>query len=198
MNYKNLGTTDLKVSSICLGTMTWGYQNTQEDGFEQMDYALDQGINFWDTAELYAVPPRAETYGHTEVIIGNWFEQNKKRDKVILASKVAGPGRPHIRGGAYSYGIDNLTEALNDSLKRLKTDYIDLYQLHWPERPANILENLDTNMKKKMTGINLKMFWEIYKHLLIKEKLDILDYQTKPLGELINVWNFQKLTNFQE
>ena len=149
MNYKNLGTTDLKVSSICLGTMTWGYQNTQEDAFEQMDYALDQGINFWDTAELYAVPPRAETYGHTEAIIGNWFEQNKKRDKVILASKVAGPGRPHIRGGAYSYGIDNLTEALNDSLNRLKTDYIDLYQLHWPERPANYFGKLGYQHEEK-------------------------------------------------
>ena len=149
MNYKTLGNTQLKVSTICLGTMTWGYQNTQEEGFEQMNYALDQGINFWDTAELYAVPPRAETYGHTEVIIGNWFEQTKKRDKVILASKVAGPGRPHIRGGANSYDSKNLTIALDSSLQRLKTDYIDLYQLHWPERKANFFGKLGYQHEEK-------------------------------------------------
>ena len=90
MNYKKLGNTDLDVSTICLGTMTWGEQNTQEEGFEQMDYALDQGVNFWDTAEIYSVPPREETFGSTEEIIGNWFKKTKKRDKVILASKVCG------------------------------------------------------------------------------------------------------------
>ena len=93
MNYKKLGNTDLDVSTICLGTMTWGEQNSQEEAFEQMDYSLENGVNFWDTAELYAVPPRKETYGDTEVIIGNWFEKTKKRDQVILASKVAGPAR---------------------------------------------------------------------------------------------------------
>ena len=97
MNYKKLGNTDLKVSTICLGTMTWGEQNTQDEGFEQMDYALDQGVNFWDTAELYAVPPKAETYGHTEIIMGNWFKKSKKRDKVILATKVAGPMRAYLK-----------------------------------------------------------------------------------------------------
>ena len=137
MNYRKLGNTDLKVSTICLGTMTWGEQNTQEEGFEQMNYALDQGVNFWDTAELYAVPPKAETYGHTETIIGNWFEKNKKRDKVILATKVAGPSRKYIRNGENSFVGKNLDEAINNSLKRLKTDYIDLYQLHWPERNVN-------------------------------------------------------------
>ena len=89
MNYKKLGNTELNVSTICLGTMTWGEQNTQEEAFEQMNYSLENGVNFWDTAELYAVPPRKETYGHTEIIIGNWFKKSKKRDKVILASKVA-------------------------------------------------------------------------------------------------------------
>ena len=87
MNYRKLGNTDLEVSTICLGTMTWGEQNTQEEGFEQMDYALDQGINFWDTAELYAVPPRLETYGHTEIIIGNWFKKRKKTSKNVIYSK---------------------------------------------------------------------------------------------------------------
>jgi len=137
MNYKKLGNTDLNVSTICLGTMTWGEQNTQEEGFEQMDYALDQGVNFWDTAELYAVPPKKETYGDTEVIIGNWFEKTKKRDQVILASKVAGPARNYLRNGENSFTGPNLESALENSLKRLKTDYIDLYQLHWPERNVN-------------------------------------------------------------
>ena len=137
MNYKKLGNTDLKVSTICLGTMTWGEQNTQNEGFEQMDYALDQGVNFWDTAEIYAIPPKEETYGDTEIIIGNWFQKRKKRDRVILASKVAGPMRSYVRGGGNNYGEKKITEALNKSLKRLKTDYIDLYQLHWPERNTN-------------------------------------------------------------
>jgi len=148
MNYKKLGNTNLKVSTICLGTMTWGEQNTQEEGFEQMDYALDQGVNFWDTAELYAVPPRAETYGHTEIIIGNWFKKTKKRDKVILATKVAGPTRAYLRGGANSYGLEKMTEAINDSLKRLQTDYIDLYQLHWPERNTNAFGRLGYEHKE--------------------------------------------------
>ncbi len=142
MNYRKLGNTDLDVSTICLGTMTWGEQNTQEEGFKQMDFALDQGINFIDTAELYAVPPRKETYGHTESIIGNWFEKTKKREKVILATKVAGPARDYLRKGENSFVGKNLDDALNDSLKRLKTDYIDLYQLHWPERNVNIFGKL--------------------------------------------------------
>ena len=93
MNYKNLGNTDLKVSTICLGTMTWGEQNTQEEGFDQMDYALDKGVNFWDTAELYSVPPKPATFGRTEIIIGNWFKKTKKRKEVILATKDCGPMR---------------------------------------------------------------------------------------------------------
>ena len=142
MNYKKLGNTDIKVSTICLGTMTWGEQNTQDEGFEQMDFALDQGVNFWDTAELYSIPPKDETFGHTEIIIGNWFEKSKKREKVILATKVAGPAREYIRGGGNNYNLSRMTEALNDSLKRLKTDYIDLYQLHWPERNTNTFGKL--------------------------------------------------------
>ena len=137
MNYKKLGNTDLDVSTICLGTMTWGEQNTQEQAFEQMDFALSNGVNFWDTAELYAVPPRKETYGDTEEIIGNWFEKTKKRKEVILATKVAGPARDYLRNGENSFTGPNLESALNNSLKRLKTDYIDLYQLHWPERNVN-------------------------------------------------------------
>ena len=149
MNYRKLGTTDLEVSTICLGTMTWGEQNTQEEGFEQMDYALDQGVNFWDTAELYAVPPKAETFGHTETIMGNWFKKTKKRKEVILATKVAGPSREYLRDGGYNYGIEKMTEAINDSLKRLQTDYIDLYQLHWPERNTNMFGKLGYEHKDK-------------------------------------------------
>ncbi|MBT3693430.1 MAG: aldo/keto reductase [Candidatus Pelagibacter sp.] len=142
MNYKKLGNTDIDVSTICLGTMTWGEQNSQEEGFEQMDYALEQGVNFWDTAEIYSIPPKQETFGDTEVIIGNWFEKTGKRDKVILASKVCGPMREYVRGGGNQFGTKNITEALEGSLKRLKTDYIDLYQLHWPERKTNFFGKL--------------------------------------------------------
>ena len=137
MNYKKLGNTDLKVSTICLGTMTWGEQNTEAEAFEQMNFALNEGVNFWDTAELYAVPPKKETYGHTEKIIGNWLKKNGKREDIILATKVAGPSRDYLRKGENSFVGKNLENALNDSLKRLKTDYVDLYQLHWPERNVN-------------------------------------------------------------
>ena len=137
MNYKKLGNTDLRVSTICLGTMTWGEQNDQNEAFEQMDFSLSAGVNFWDTAELYSVPPKKDTYGLTEEIIGNWFTKNKKRSEVILASKVAGPSRNYLRDGENSFVGKNLESAINNSLKRLRTDYIDLYQLHWPERNVN-------------------------------------------------------------
>ena len=138
MNYKKLGSTDIDVSTICLGTMTWGEQNSKADGFEQMDYAIDNGVNFWDTAEIYAIPMREETYGETENIIGEWFKKTKKRDKVILATKVSGPtSKEYIRGGGCSYDKKSMSEALEKSLKRMQTDYIDLYQLHWPERNTN-------------------------------------------------------------
>ena len=143
MKYKKLGNTKLNVSLICLGTMTYGEQNTAEEGFEQMDYALDKGINFFDTAELYAIPPKAKTYGKTEEIIGNWFQKRKNREKVILASKIAGPGLKWIRGGGEQYSEKSIEDAVNSSLKRLKTDYIDLYQLHWPERNTNYFGDLD-------------------------------------------------------
>ena len=138
MNYKKLGSTDVDVSTICLGTMTWGEQNSKADGFEQMDYAIDNGVNFWDTAEIYAIPMREETYGETENIIGEWFKKTRKRDKVILATKVSGPtSKEYIRGGGCSYDKKSMSEALEKSLKRMQTDYIDLYQLHWPERNTN-------------------------------------------------------------
>ncbi len=149
MNFKKLGNTDIKVSTICLGTMTWGEQNNSKEAFEQMDYALDQNVNFWDTAEIYSVPPRKETFGSTEKIIGEWFNKSKKRDKVILATKIAGPMREYVRGGGNQYDEKKMTEALEESLKRLKTDYIDLYQLHWPERNTNFFGKLGYNHKEE-------------------------------------------------
>ena len=138
MKYKFLGNTDIKISLICLGTMTWGEQNTEEEAHEQIDYALEHGINFLDTAELYPVPPREKTQGRTEDYIGTWFKKNKKRDKLIIASKIIGPGSfaEHIRKKSL-FKKDQIREALHDSLKRLQTDYIDLYQLHWPARRTN-------------------------------------------------------------
>lgn len=144
MIYNTLGNSDIQISRICLGTMTWGEQNNQTEAFEQMDYALEQGVNFWDTAELYSVPPRAETYGATETMIGNWFAKNGRRSDVVLASKIAGPMGPasHIRDGAGRFNRQQITQALEGSLKRLQTDYLDLYQLHWPERPTNYFGKL--------------------------------------------------------
>ena len=196
MNYKKLGNTDLDVSTICLGTMTWGEQNTQKEGFEQMSYALDKGVNFWDTAEIYSIPPREETFGSTEDIIGNWFEKTKKRNEIILASKVCGPMREYVRGGGNQFGKKNITEALEGSLKRLKTDYIDLYQLHWPERNTNffvklgyehgndgewtkfeeILENLDKFIEQgkiRYVGLSNETPWGVTKCLQISKENDL-------------------------
>jgi len=134
MEYRKLGRTGLDISLIGLGTMTWGWQNSQADGFEQMDYALENGINFFDTAEMYAIPPSQERFGTTETIIGNWFASRSNREKVILASKISGPGLPWLRTGNDRINKENILQAVEDSLTRLKTDYIDLYQLHWPNR----------------------------------------------------------------
>lgn len=137
MKYTTLPNTDIKVSKICLGTMTWGNQNTEAEGHEQMDYALEQGVNFWDVAELYPVPANEKTYGETERIIGSWFKKTGKRENVVLASKIAGGGdyTAHIRKGGLTK--ENVFDAIDKSLKRLQTDYIDLYQLHWPNRGVN-------------------------------------------------------------
>lgn len=142
MQYKPLGRTGLKVSLICLGTMTWGRQNTEAEGHAQMDYALSRGVNFFDTAEMYAVPPNAETYGKTEAIIGTWLKKTGNRSKVILATKVAGPGLPWVRGGKAIIDRKNIKDAVEDSLKRLQTDYIDLYQLHWTNRGSYAFNQL--------------------------------------------------------
>ena len=136
MQYSPLGSSGIDVSRVCLGSMTWGQQNTQQDANEQIEFALSKGINFIDTAELYSVPPKPETYGATETIIGNWLSANpQKRKDIILASKIAGPGLPWIRNAGEITG-EAIIAAVDNSLKRLQTDYIDLYQLHWPNRTS--------------------------------------------------------------
>ena len=139
MQYRRLGRTDLMVSSVCLGTMTFGEQNSQDDAFQQMDYAVDQGVTFFDTAEMYPIPPRQDTYGRTEEMVGNWLAARGTRDKVILATKVLGPSPrfAYVRDGTLRLNRRHIEEAVNASLRRLKTDYIDLYQTHWPDRVAN-------------------------------------------------------------
>ena len=197
MKFKKLGYTNVDVSLICLGTMNMGEQNNQEQGSEQMDYAFDKGINFFDTAEVYAVPPREETQGKTEKIIGNWFIKNKKRKEIILATKMVGPGPSWIRDGGGNYNEKNITTAIEGSLKRLQTDYIDLYQLHWPERDTNFFgkRNYEHNTKEekwndfesvlkvlkkfvdqgkiRYIGVSNETPWGFSKFLEIAEKLNL-------------------------
>ena len=142
MELRNLGRTDLKVSSLCLGTMTWGQQNTEAEAHEQMDYAVAQGINFFDAAEMYPVPPMAETQGRTEQYIGTWFKSRGLRDKIIIATKVAGPGEMSWLRGGPRLDRASVIAACETSLQRLQTDYIDLYQIHWPSRSTNFFGQL--------------------------------------------------------
>jgi len=136
MKYRKLGASELQVSEVCLGTMTWGEQNTEEEAHQQIDFAIDEGINFIDTAELYSAPPKPETQGSTETILGNWLHKNaNKRDDLVIASKVSGPGLHWIRNGD-EVTASAVIEAIDESLLRLKTDYIDLYQIHWPNRTS--------------------------------------------------------------
>lgn len=211
MKYTTLPNTDIKVSKICLGTMTWGNQNTQDEGFAQMDFALDRGVNFFDCAELYPVPATKETYAETERIIGNWFAKTGNRDKVVLASKIAGTGdyTAHIRTNGFSK--EALNEAVNNSLKRLQTDYLDLYQLHWPERDTNyfgvrdykhnsddnwednfneILYNLDEIVKSgkiRQVGISNEKAWGTMRYLEESKKHN--------LPRMITIQNAYSLIN---
>lgn len=155
MQYTKLPHSSLEISKLCLGTMTFGEQNTQADAFSQLDYALERGINFIDTAEMYPVPPKAETQGKTEAFIGNWLEKSGKREKVVLATKVAGPRNvPYIRD---NMALDHrhIHQAIDDSLSRLKTDYIDLYQLHWPQRQTNTFGQLNYPYPDKQEEVTL-------------------------------------------
>jgi len=215
MKYRKLGISGIDVSVICLGTMTFGEQNSQSDGFEQMDYAYDKGVNFFDTAELYPVMPRKETYGQTEQIVGNWLKVRKCRDKIILASKIASKstGLEWIRKGSQNLCFDkkNMKEAVDASLKRLKTDYIDLYQLHWPERKIplfgkldfqydphdiewtnieEVLENLNELVKSgkiRYAGLSNETPWGITKFLQVAKE--------KKLSSIMSVQNVYSLVN---
>ena len=169
MLYRNLGNTDIKVSLICLGTMTWGEQNTESDAQSQLDYAVDQGINFIDTAEMYPVPPRQETQGRTEEYIGNWLYSYGNREKLVIATKVTGRDADfkYIRGWEPRLDEKNINLAIDQSLKRLRTDYIDLYQLHWPDRETNCFGQLgyrhDENDKPVPLEETLAVLWKLVK-----------------------------------
>jgi aryl-alcohol dehydrogenase-like predicted oxidoreductase len=157
MQYRQLGHSDLQVSVITLGTMTWGEQNTEADAHSQLDLATGQGINLIDAAEMYPVPPRPETQGLTERYLGTWLKKSGKRDRLVIATKASGPARMphqprHVRGGINHFDRKGLTDALNGNLERLQTDYIDLYQLHWPDRSVNIFGRLNyTHAEKEDT-----------------------------------------------
>jgi len=194
MKFKKLGNTDLEVSLICLGTMTWGEQNTQEEAFEQMDYAMKQGINFFDTAEMYAVPSTEETFGKTETIIGNWFKERSNRKKVILATKVSGPGLPWIRGGGLQYTKENISTALEGSLKRLQTDYIDLYQLHWPERDTNYFGKLGYKHQDKEKEWNsIKSILNVLKQFVDQGKVRYIGLSNESAWGLSKFLELSKL-----
>lgn len=166
IEYRTLGRTGLKVSSCCLGTMTWGQQNTEAEGHEQMDYALERGVNFWDTAEMYSIPPKPDTQGSTERIIGTWFAKSGRRQDVILATKIAGLSKMlWTRDNEVDWTRhtkDQIDEAVGKSLKRLQTDYIDLYQLHWPDRPVGLFGG---KMDDKAYAHAYEKFEDILAHL---------------------------------
>ena len=192
MEYNKLPGTEIEVSKICLGTMTWGTQNTKQEAFEQMDYALENGVNFFDTAELYPVPASAETYATSEKYIGEWLESKKSREKIILASKIVGPGdyTAHIR--KIGFKGDSIETALDQSLKRLKTDYLDLYQLHWPERLSNYFGNR-----------NFKYFndsWEDnFQEILLKLKKTIDSGKVRHVGlSNENPWGIMKFLEYSK
>lgn len=166
MEMRELGRTGIKVTTCCLGTMTWGQQNTESEGHEQMDYAVDRGVNFFDTAELYAIPPKPETQGATEKIIGSWFKARGNRDKIILATKIVGRStntwHRDDKVDLCRINKEQIDEAVEKSLKRLQTDYIDLYQLHWPDRPVNMFGG---RIRTKDYQIEFEPFEEILSHL---------------------------------
>ena len=172
MQFKPLSDTGILVPEICLGTMTFGEQNSQAEAFQQLNYALDRGVYFWDTAEMYPVPPKAETQGATETIIGNWIHQQGGRDKLFLASKIAGPsqGGSHIRDGQTKFIASEIEAAIDHSLQRLQTDYIDLYQLHWPQRPTNFFGKLGYSNADAHSDIQITN---------LEETLSALSYEIK-------------------
>ena len=211
MRYNSLGNSGIQVSAICLGTMTFGGQNSQAEAFQQLDFAREQGINFIDTAEMYAIPTSPKTYGDTEQIIGNWLAKSGQRENIIIASKVTGPSRiKHIRKGKARLDKANIQAAIEGSLKRLQTDYIDLYQLHWPDRNTNFFGSLryqhDENSietpieetlyalseqvqagKVRTIGISNETAWGAMKFLQLAEQLG--------LSKIVSIQNPYNLLN---
>ena len=192
MEYNKLPGTNIEVSKICLGTMTWDRQNSESEAFEQMDYSLDQGVNFFDTAELYPVPATPERYADTERIIGNWLSQRNNREKIILASKIAGPGdyTAHIRKTGFKG--DSIEDAVNGSLKRLKTDYLDLYQLHWPERMTNFFGKRGFTYANDGWEDNFQEILEKLKKLVDEGKVRYVGLSNE------NPWGFMKFIEYSK
>ena len=165
MQTRPLGDTGIEVSRLCLGTMTFGEQNSESDAHDQLDRAVAFGINFIDAAEMYPVPPRAETQGRTEAYIGSWLKRRESRDDVIIATKVTGPGLEHIRGGP-RLNREHIHQAIDASLERLQTDYVDLYQLHWPERSTNYFGRLGYEHDEEENAVSLEETLGVLKELV--------------------------------
>jgi aryl-alcohol dehydrogenase-like predicted oxidoreductase len=212
MRYKKLGSSGLEVSEICLGTMTFGEQNTEADAQAQLDMAVEYGVNFIDTAEMYPIPPRSETYTKTEQIIGNWLQKTGNREQIILASKVIGQAdwMPHVRGGRACLDKKNIEQAIEGSLRRLQTDYLDLYQVHWPDRKTNFFGHLEYQQadQEKATSIEetLAVFCDLVKlgkvrHIGISNEtpwgvMEYLKYSDKhELPRIISIQNPYNLLN---
>lgn len=172
MDYRKLGHSDLKVSAVCLGTMTFGQQNTETEAHAQLDLAFGRGVNFIDTAEMYPVPPRADTVTRTETIVGTWLKK-QPRDQIILATKVVGPRRnmSWIRGGPKAFDRDNIRSAIEGSLKRLQTDYIDLYQLHWPERNVPMFGKYQFEPSEESEAVPIQAQLEVLAELVREGKV---------------------------
>ena len=192
MEYNKLPGTNIDVSKICLGTMTWGRQNSDLEAYEQMDYSLDHGVNFFDTAELYPVPATPDRYADTERIIGNWFSSRNNREKIILATKIAGPGdyTAHIRKTGFKGS--SIEDAVNGSLERLKTDYIDLYQLHWPERMTNFFGKRGFNYVDDGWEDNFQEILEKLKKIVNQGKIRHIGLSNE------NPWGFMKFIEYSK
>lgn len=211
MRYRQLGESELKVSEICLGTMTFGIQNSEAEGHAQLDLAVDQGVNFIDTAEMYPVPPSADSYGRTEQIVGTWLRR-QPRDRIVIATKVAGPSRNlrWIRGGPLALDRANIRTALDGSLRRLQTDYVDLYQLHWPDRNTPMFGKYQFDPAQERATVPIAAQLEALSELIGEGKIRhigvsnehpwgmsefLLQAKAKGLARIVSVQNAYSLIN---